>query len=152
MIFLNSASSAAAMVFYLPGVCTYSATEGKQSPEYFLIIGKNTIFNEHPVYKKVYEIMITSLTTGNPLFYITSNYQARNAVRQPAAPLTCRCHNPKDIEVGLWIIKKVHFISKPLNYMVSTKYFVILDFKMYSIQGRCIKFDTFGFSVFFKQP
>ena len=49
MIFLNSASSAAALVFYLPGVCTHTDTEGKQSPEYFLKIGKNTIFNEHPV-------------------------------------------------------------------------------------------------------
>ena len=53
MIFLNSASSGAALVFYLPGVCTHTDTEGKQrkarvrkilkSPE------KNTIFNEHPV-------------------------------------------------------------------------------------------------------
>ena len=30
MIFLNSASSAAALVFYLPGVCTHTDTEGKQ--------------------------------------------------------------------------------------------------------------------------
>ena len=49
MIFLNSASSAAALVFYLPGVCTHTDTEGKQSPEYFNILRKNTIFNEHPV-------------------------------------------------------------------------------------------------------
>ena len=42
MIFLNSASSAAALVFYLPGVCTHNNTEEK-------IFGKNTIFNEHPV-------------------------------------------------------------------------------------------------------
>ena len=53
MIFLNSASSAAALVFYLPGVCTHTDTEGKQSPEYFLKIEKNTIFNEHPVDIKV---------------------------------------------------------------------------------------------------
>ena len=52
MIFLNSASSAAALVFYLPGVCTHTDTEGKQSPEYFLKFSKNTIFNEHPVVKK----------------------------------------------------------------------------------------------------
>ena len=32
---LNSASFAAALVFYLPGVCTHTDTEGKQSPEYF---------------------------------------------------------------------------------------------------------------------
>ena len=30
MIFLNSAGSAAALVFYLPGVCTHTDTEGKQ--------------------------------------------------------------------------------------------------------------------------
>ena len=39
MIFLNSASSAAALVFYLPGECTPTDTEGKtekgQSQEYF---------------------------------------------------------------------------------------------------------------------
>ena len=34
--FLNSASSAAALVFYLPGVCTHIDTEGKQSPENIL--------------------------------------------------------------------------------------------------------------------
>ena len=30
MIFLNSASFAAALVFYQPGVCTHTDTEGKQ--------------------------------------------------------------------------------------------------------------------------
>ena len=30
VIFFNSASSAAALVFYLPGVCTHTDTEGKQ--------------------------------------------------------------------------------------------------------------------------
>ena len=30
VIFLNSASSAVALVFYLPGVCTHTYTEGKQ--------------------------------------------------------------------------------------------------------------------------
>ena len=52
MIFLNSASSAVALLFYLPGVCTHTDPEGKQSPDYFLKIGKNTIFNEHPVHGK----------------------------------------------------------------------------------------------------
>ena len=33
MIFLNSASSAAALVFYLPGVCTHTDTKGKQSKD-----------------------------------------------------------------------------------------------------------------------
>ena len=32
-IFLNSASSAAALVFYLPGVCTHTDTEGKQKKD-----------------------------------------------------------------------------------------------------------------------
>ena len=53
MVFLNSASSAAALVVYLPGVCTHTDTEGKtekgQTQEYFKIFGKNTILNEHPV-------------------------------------------------------------------------------------------------------
>ena len=43
VIFLNSASSAAALVFYLPGVCTHTDTEGKQrkaSQEYFKILEK----------------------------------------------------------------------------------------------------------------
>ena len=30
LIFLNSVSSAAALVFYLPGVCTHTYTKGKQ--------------------------------------------------------------------------------------------------------------------------
>ena len=50
---MNSASSAAVLVFYLPGMCTHTDTEGEQrkaSPEYFKIFGKNTIFNEHPVF------------------------------------------------------------------------------------------------------
>ena len=49
MIFLNFASSGAALVFYLPGVCSHADTEGKQCPEYFEKFGKNTIFNEHPL-------------------------------------------------------------------------------------------------------
>ena len=49
LLFLYSASFAAALVFYLPGVCTHTDTKGKQSPEYFKIFEKNTIFNEHLV-------------------------------------------------------------------------------------------------------
>ena len=55
MIFLNSASSAAALVFYLPGVCTHNDTEGKQRKAWVRNIlkssKKNTIFNEHHVCK-----------------------------------------------------------------------------------------------------
>ena len=50
MIFLNSASSAAALVFYLPGMCTH--TDGTEGVGNILkSSGKNTIFNEHPVHK-----------------------------------------------------------------------------------------------------
>ena len=52
MIFLNSASSAAALVFYLPGVCTHSDTEGKGVRNILKSSGKKTIFNEHPVESK----------------------------------------------------------------------------------------------------
>ena len=54
MIFLNSASSAAALEFYLPGVCTHTDTGGKQRKvrgrNNLKSSEKNTIFNEHPVY------------------------------------------------------------------------------------------------------
>ena len=53
MIFLNSASSAAALVFYLPGVCTKTDTKGKQRKarvrNILKSLEKNTLFNEHPV-------------------------------------------------------------------------------------------------------
>ena len=52
MIFLNSASSATALVFYLSGVCTHTDAEGKQRKARVRNIlkssEKNTIFNEHP--------------------------------------------------------------------------------------------------------
>ena len=51
--FLNSASSAEALVFYLPGVCTHTDTERKQRKTRVRNIlkssKKNTIFNEHLV-------------------------------------------------------------------------------------------------------
>ena len=54
LLFLNSASSAAALVFYLPGVCIHTDTEGKQRKvrvrNIFKKFEKNTIYNEHPVY------------------------------------------------------------------------------------------------------
>ena len=52
MIFLNAANSAAALVFYLPGVCTHTDIEGKQRKarvRSILIFENNTRFNEHPV-------------------------------------------------------------------------------------------------------
>ena len=48
VIFLNPASSAAALVFDLP-LCTHTVTEGKQSPEYIKNLQKNTIFIQQPV-------------------------------------------------------------------------------------------------------
>ena len=48
----TSASSAAALVFYLPDVCTHTDTKGKQTMArvgYILKPFKNKIFNEHPV-------------------------------------------------------------------------------------------------------
>ena len=54
VIFLNSVSSAASLVFYLPGVCTQTDTKGKQRKarvrNILKSLDKNTIFNEHPVY------------------------------------------------------------------------------------------------------
>ena len=69
MIFLNSASSAGAQVFYVPGACTHIDTEGQQrkaivrnilkstkkNPQYLVntlylnIFEINTIINEHPL-------------------------------------------------------------------------------------------------------
>ena len=53
MIFLNSESSAAVLVFYLPfrGPCTQRwKTERGQSPEYILKFSKKLNIYEHPVY------------------------------------------------------------------------------------------------------
>ena len=54
MTFLNSASSAAALVLYLPlcRPCTQQCWKTESGPEsgiYFKIFEKNIIFNEHPV-------------------------------------------------------------------------------------------------------
>ena len=54
VIFLNSASSVAALVFYLPGVCTHTGTKGKQRKARVRNIfkySKKTIFNELSVGK-----------------------------------------------------------------------------------------------------
>ena len=72
MIFLNSASSAAALVFYLPGVCSHTDTEGKQRNARVRNIlkssEKNTIFNEHPVsnnYISRYYTYVVSICVRN---------------------------------------------------------------------------------------
>ena len=55
MIFLNSASSAAVLVFYLPSVWHTTNIKGKQRKarvgNILKSLDKNTIFNEHPVVK-----------------------------------------------------------------------------------------------------
>ena len=55
MIFLNSVSSSAALVFYLPCVFTHTNTKEEQRKarvrKNHNILNKNTIFNEHPVSK-----------------------------------------------------------------------------------------------------
>ena len=61
MIFLNSVSSVAELVFYLPGVCTQTDTEGKQRQtrvrNILKSLEKNTIFNEHPVYQTIFAMI-----------------------------------------------------------------------------------------------
>ena len=49
MIFLNSASSAAALVFYLPGKLRKGKLRKARVRNILKIFGKNTKFNEHPV-------------------------------------------------------------------------------------------------------
>ena len=76
--FLNSASSAAALVFYLPGVCTHTDTGGKQSPENILKSSKNNIFNEHPVLciRPKVDTMYTAwirISTGRVLLHALSS-------------------------------------------------------------------------------
>ena len=65
MIFLNSASSAAALLFYLPGgVCTHTDTEGKERKTRVWNILKSSkkkaIFNENPVSIPIKSIRITN--------------------------------------------------------------------------------------------
>ena len=53
MNFLNSGRAVAALVFYLPGVCTHTDTDRKRRKARVRNIlkssTKNTIYNEHPV-------------------------------------------------------------------------------------------------------
>ena len=64
VIFLNSASSAVALVFDLPsgGPSVKSSVHTlKQSLGYFSNLGKNTIFNEHPVTEELKKRHISCL-------------------------------------------------------------------------------------------
>ena len=64
MIFLNSASSAAELVFYLP-LCTHTDTKGKprEARVWNIILNpqKNTIFNEHPVLETKVKLLAKAL-------------------------------------------------------------------------------------------
>ena len=68
VIFLNSASSVVALVFYLLVVCTHTDTEGKQRKARIRNIlkssEKNTIFNEHPV-QYIYIYVYLSIHLSN---------------------------------------------------------------------------------------
>ena len=58
MIFLNSASSAAALVFYLSGVCTHTDTERKQGKarvQNILKSAKKTQYLMNALYMNTYE-------------------------------------------------------------------------------------------------
>ena len=78
VIFLNSASSAAALVFYLPGVCKHTDTEGKQSSEK---IEKNTIFNEHPAY---------NIKQKNTVLIFSSMFQLNAKLKRICRKLTSK--------------------------------------------------------------
>ena len=86
MIFLNSVSSVAALLFYLPGVCTHTDTKGKKIPEYSKIFEKNKIFNEHSVclngaHHLIYiQIRITWLCTQKTYFILANNIDERPAI------------------------------------------------------------------------
>ena len=78
VIFLNSASVAAALVFDLP-LCTHTdTTEGnRERPEsgiYFKIFEKNTIFNEKPCRYMNAGTYIVCLHTGCPAMFVRSSH------------------------------------------------------------------------------
>ena len=69
MIFLNSASFAAALVFYQPGVCTH--TRKARARNILKSSEKNTIFNEHPVAITENEFFNVTDTLIPDLFHFT---------------------------------------------------------------------------------
>ena len=69
MLFLNSASSAAALVFYLPSECTHTETEGKQRKARVRNILKNLektqyLMNTLHVYESYLDLPIILLLFG----------------------------------------------------------------------------------------
>ena len=82
MIFLNSASSALALVFYLPGVCTHTDTKGKQRKtrvrNILKSLKKNTIFNEHPVlYSELFRKSKDIRMSQNNYQSVSHNYEKK---------------------------------------------------------------------------
>ena len=58
VLFLKSANSTAALVFYLPGVCMHTDTEGKQSPEYLKKLDKTQYLMNTLYYTDVQKLVI----------------------------------------------------------------------------------------------
>ena len=99
MLFLNSACSAAVLVFYLPVVCTHTDTEGKQRKARVRNIlkssEKNTIFNEHHVckYNKACQnkckqrwqgiSAILSYVLSNDISILHTGWSRKNVLSQP---------------------------------------------------------------------
>ena len=88
VIFLNSASSAAALDFYLPGVCTvhWHRGENRERPEsgiFYNLRKKNTIFNEHPV------LFERQLITTTDTIFCNNPQQLREARKQFVRMLLC---------------------------------------------------------------
>ena len=87
MIFLNSVSSAASLVIYLPGVCTQTDTKGKQRKarvrNILKSLDKNTIFNEHPVYASKNVNKVRRIFTGK-LFYRKCLYRSKYCLSKVA--------------------------------------------------------------------
>ena len=72
MIFLNSASSGAALVFYLPGMCTHTDTEGKQRKarvRNILKSSEKTQYLMNTLYiLSYYEFSYTNISTQKSMF------------------------------------------------------------------------------------
>ena len=62
VIFLNSATSAAALVFYLPGVCTHTDNEGRPESGIFFKIRKKTQYLMNTLYISYNFFSINSTT------------------------------------------------------------------------------------------
>ena len=82
VIFLNSGSSAAALVFYLPGVCTHTDTEGKQRKTRvgnFLKSLEKTQYLMNTLYSLLYLVILTLQNDENQMiFHIKGTFFLKN--------------------------------------------------------------------------